>query len=79
MVHEQFVQSFVKFIELAILMKKRSRLLRQAGAIKIKFRRMANQADVEILSRKELNQMQTQTLVDYMYQVVLAIAGCPYD
>lgn len=71
---EQFVQSFVKFVNCDID-EETFTALRQAGAIKIKSTD-GNQADVEILSQ-ELNQMQTQTLVDYMYQVVLAIAGVP--
>lgn len=71
---EQFVQSLMKFINCEID-KETFAALRQEGAISIKSTDGQN-ADVEILTQ-ELNQQQTQTLVDYMYQTVLTICGMP--
>lgn len=71
---EQFVQSLMKFINCEID-KETFASLQQMGAISIKSTDGQN-ADVEILTQ-ELNQQQTQTLVDYMYQTVLTICGMP--
>ena len=71
---EQFVQSLMKFINCEID-KETFAALRQEGAISIKSVDGQN-ADVEIVTN-ELNQQQTQTLVDYMYQTVLTICGMP--
>lgn len=71
---EQFVQSLVKFINCDID-EETFTALRQLGAIKIKSVDGQN-ADVEIMTQ-ELNQVQTQTLVDHMYQTVLTICGMP--
>lgn len=71
---EQFVQSLMKFINCEID-KDTFASLQQMGAISIKSQDGKN-ADVEILTQ-ELNQQQTQTLVDYMYQTVLTITGMP--
>lgn len=71
---EQFVQSLMKFINCEID-KETFATLQQMGAISIKSTDGQN-ADVEILTQ-ELNQQQTQTLVDYMYQTVLTICGMP--
>ena len=71
---EQFVQSLVKFINCEIdseIFKE----LQALGAIQIKSVDGAA-ADVEIMSQ-ELNQQQTQVLVDYLYQTVLTITGMP--
>jgi len=71
---EQFIQSLVKFINCEIDEEKYAELL-QLGAIQI--RSVDGQkADVEILTQ-ELNQQQTQTLVEYLYQTVLTICGMP--
>lgn len=71
---EQFVQSLIKFINCEI--DKDSFLaLQQLGAIQIKSTDGQN-ADVEIMTQ-ELNQTQTQTLVEHMYQTVLTICGMP--
>lgn len=71
---EQFVQSLMKFINCEID-EETFASLQQMGAISIKSTDGQN-ADVEILTQ-ELNQQQTQTLVDYMYQTVLTICGMP--
>ena len=71
---EQFIQSLVKFINCEIdseVFKE----LQALGAIQIKSVDGAA-ADVEIMSQ-ELNQQQTQVLVDYLYQTVLTITGMP--
>ena len=73
---EQFVQSFLKFINCDI--DKDSDVvsrLQELGAIAIKSAQGMN-SDVEIMSN-ELNQEQTQTLVDYLYDQVLVICGMP--
>lgn len=71
---EQFVQSFLKFINCDIDKESYEEFLKM-GAIKVKSVDGAA-ADVDIVSQ-ELNQSQTQTLVDYMYQTVLTICGIP--
>ena len=71
---EQFVQSFIKFINCDISAED-FKELKELGAIKVKSVEGAN-ADVDIIT-SELNQMQTQTLVDYLYQTVLTICGIP--
>lgn len=71
---EQFVQSFLKFINCDIDEEK-FKALQELGGIKV--RSVDGQkADVEIVT-SELNQQQTQTLVDDMYQTVLDICGMP--
>lgn len=71
---EQFVQAFIKFINCDIS-KEDFEALKDLGAIKVKSSD-GQQADVDIVTN-ELNQMQTQTLVDYLYQTVLTICGMP--
>lgn len=71
---EQFVQSLMKFVNCDID-KETFSALQQMGAISIKSSDGQN-ADVEIMTQ-ELNQQQTQTLVDHMYQTVLTICGMP--
>lgn len=71
---EQFVQSFLKFVNCDVdedAVKK----LREMGAIVIKSHN-GMMADVQLISQ-ELNQEQTQTLVDYLYDQVLVICGMP--
>lgn len=71
---EQFVQSFLKFVNCEIEDDTIPKL-RELGAIVIKsVQGMAS--DVDIVSQ-ELNQQQTQTLVDYLYDQVLVICGMP--
>ena len=71
---EQFIQAFVKFVNCDITSEDFDKL-KDLGAIKVKSVEGAN-ADVDIVTN-ELNQTQSQTLVDYMYQTVLTICGMP--
>lgn len=71
---EQFIQAFVKFVNCDITAEDFEKL-KDLGAIKVKSSD-GQQADVDIVTN-ELNQMQTQTLVDYLYQTVLTIVGMP--
>ena len=71
---EQFIQAFIKFINCDITSEDFEKL-KDMGAIKVKSTD-GQQADVDIVTN-ELNQMQTQTLVDYLYQTVLTVCGMP--
>ena len=71
---EQFIQSFLKFKNCDID-ENTVPSLRDMGAIKIKSTDGMD-ADVDIVAQ-ELNQEQTQTLVDYLYDQVLAICAMP--
>lgn len=71
---EQFIQALVKFINCDISAEDFA-VLAALGAIKVKSSDGV-QADVELMSQ-ELNQSETQTLVDHMYQTVLTICGVP--
>ncbi len=71
---EQFIQAFVKFVNCDID-EEQFKALKDLGAIKVKSIDGSN-ADVSIVTQ-ELNQVQTQTLVDYLYQTVLTICGMP--
>ena len=71
---EQFVQAFIKFTNCDITEEDFEKL-KDMGAIKVKSTD-GQQADVDIVTN-ELNQMQTQTLVDYLYQTVLTVCGMP--
>lgn len=67
---EQFVQALLVFIG-ADIDDEKFKSLREYGGIKI-----PDGADIKYLVQ-ELNQEQSQTLVDYMYQTVLTICGMP--
>ena len=71
---EQFIQAFVKFVNCDID-EEQFKELKDMGAIKVKSVD-GTVADVSIVTQ-ELNQVQTQTLVDYLYQTVLTICGMP--
>jgi SPP1 family phage portal protein len=71
---EQFVQAFLKFVNVNID-KDGLELLRSYGAIKFKSDPSAP-ADVDYLTQ-ELNQTQTQTLIDNLYDEILTIVGMP--
>ena len=71
---EQFIQAFIKFINCDISAED-FKELKDLGAIKVKSTD-GNSADVDMVTN-ELNQVQTQTLVDYLYQTVLTICGMP--
>lgn len=67
---EQFVQAVMVFKNVK-LVDEEHRKLKDAGAIEIE-----GEGDIKYIIA-ELNQMQTQALVDYMYQTVLTICGMP--
>lgn len=71
---EQFVQSFIRFIN-ANISKDDFKEFLEMGAIKV-MSEPGMPADVSIISA-ELNQDQVQTLVDYLYQTAMAIVGVP--
>ena len=71
---EQIVQAFIKFINCDISKEDYESFL-QMGAIKVKSVDGAT-ADVGMVTT-ELNQDQTQTLSDNLYQTVLTICGMP--
>lgn len=71
---EQFVQSFMKFVNCDIDEETFSSL-KELGAIKVKSE-PGNPADVQIVS-SELNQTQVQTVVDDLYDTILTICGMP--
>lgn len=71
---EQFIQSLWVLYN-ADIDEDAIGLLREAGLIKLKgFGE--NKADIKVIA-EELDQTQTQTLIDYMYQTVLNIVGMP--
>lgn len=71
---EQFVQAFMKFINVKIDEEQFDKL-KEMGAIS--FRSEPNcPADIDIVS-SELNQQQVQTVVDHLYQMVLIICSMP--
>ncbi|MCM1235149.1 MAG: phage portal protein [Ruminococcus flavefaciens] len=71
---EQVVQAFIKFINCDISKEEYTEFLK-LGAIKVKSAD-GQKADVDMVTT-DLNQDQTQTLVDDLYQTVLTICGMP--
>ena len=71
---EQFIQSFIKFINCEID-KEKFEALKEMGGIKVKSVDGAT-ADVDIVT-SELNQGQTQITKDDIYQAILTICGMP--
>lgn len=71
---EQFVQSFIKFINCEIS-EEDFTAMRQSGAFKVKTNG-SNNADVDIMS-DELDQQQTQIAKDDLYENMLIINGMP--
>lgn len=71
---EQFVQALMVFCNCDID-EETFAALKELGALKYKSD-SSNPAKVDLLTQ-ELNQMQTQTLVDYMYETLLTICGMP--
>ena len=71
---EQFIQSFMKFINCEIDEEK-FKALKEMGAIKIKSAD-GQPADVDIVT-SELNQGQTQITKDDVYKAILSICGLP--
>lgn len=71
---EQFIQSLWVLYN-AEIDDDAVKSLREAGLIKLKSFG-DNKADIKVIA-EQLDQQQTQTLIDYMYQTVLNIAGMP--
>ena len=71
---EQFIQSFIKFINCDID-EETFKALKEMGAIKVKSVDGAT-ADVDVVST-ELSQTQTQVTKDDVYQTILTICGIP--
>ena len=71
---EQFIQSFIKFINCEID-KDKFEALKEMGGIQVKSVDGGN-ADVDIVT-SELNQGQTQITKDDVYQAILTICGMP--
>lgn len=71
---EQFVQAFMKFINVRID-EEQFEQLKELGAISFSSDATAP-ADIDIVS-SELNQQQVQTVVDHLYQMVLIICSMP--
>ena len=71
---EQFVQAFMKFINVRITEEQFDEL-KELGAISFKSDPNCP-ADIGIVS-SELNQQQVQTVVDHLYQMVLIICSMP--
>ena len=72
---EQTVQAFLKFINCDIDADG-LQALKQLGAIKVKSLEPGTPADVDVV-KTDLNQSQTQTLKDDIYQSILTICGMP--
>lgn len=70
---EQFVQSFIKFINCEID-EETFKKLRETGALAVKSNNGDNRADVEMMSQ-ELNQSQSQVAVDDNFEKILVIQG----
>lgn len=71
---EQFIQSFIKFINCDID-EEQFMALKEMGAIKVKSVE-GNNADVDVVTT-ELSQSQTQVTKDDIYQSILTICGMP--
>lgn len=71
---EQFIQSLIVLTN-AEIDEDKAKLLRDAGLITLKSFG-ENKASIDIIA-EQLDQTQTQTLVDYLYQSVLTITGMP--
>ena len=72
---EQFVQSFIKFINCEIDDAEFAKM-RQSGALKIKTNGSNGKVDAVIMS-DELDQQQTQTAKDDLYENMLIVEGMP--
>ena len=72
---EEFVQALMVF-ENVDIKEEDIKKLKELGAIKLKDASKELKANVRYLTQ-ELNQTQVQTLVDYMYSIVLKIVGMP--
>lgn len=71
---EQFIQSLIVLVN-AEVDDDKAKQLREAGLITLKSFG-DNKPSIDIIA-EQLNQTETQTLIDYMYQTVLNIVGMP--
>lgn len=71
---EQFIQAFMKFVNVKIS-KQQFEDLKELGALMFESE-PGNPAEVGMVTA-ELDQQQTQTLVDHLYQMALVICGMP--
>jgi len=72
---EQFIQSYWKFIGCKIDQEQFEKF-KELGAILVPPNDNGGNIDVDLIT-KDLNQVQTQTLVDSLYNAVLTICGMP--
>lgn len=72
---EQFVQAYWKFVGCRVE-PETFRQFKEQGAIMVPPNDNGGNIDVDLIT-KDLNQVQTQTLVDSMYNAVLTIVGMP--
>lgn len=71
---EQLIQAFIKFVNCDIDKDEYKKFI-EMGAIKVKSED-GQQADVDVIT-SELDQVQTQTLKDDLYNAILTICGMP--
>lgn len=72
---EQFIQSFIKFIDCEID-EDEFKKMRETGCLKIKTQGQNSKANAEIMS-DQLDQQQTQTAKDDLYNNMLIVEGMP--
>ena len=72
---EQFIQSLLVLVN-AEVKDEDARYIQEAGLIVLKSLGGENRADIKIIA-EQLDQMQTQRLIDYMHQTILDIVGMP--
>jgi len=72
---EEFIQALMVFKNIDIK-EEDVKKLKELGAIKVKDGSKELPADIKYLTQ-ELNQTQVQSLVDYMYSIILRIVGMP--
>lgn len=72
---EQFIQSFIKFLNCEID-ETTFKAMRENGALTVKTNGNGKDSDVEIMS-DELDQQQTQTAKDDLYENMLIVEGMP--
>lgn len=71
---EQFIQSLIVLTN-AEIEEEKARWLRDAGLISLKSYG-ENKAEIRVIA-EQLDQQQTQTLIDYLHQTILDIVGMP--
>lgn len=73
---EQFIQSLTVLYNCELPEGTTANTIREYGLVTLNDVDERKKADLKILSQ-ELNQQQTQTLIDYMYDTILRIVGMP--